>query len=141
MHLNICQIESALFMSLIKKLGYELFIVSITNIKKILRSKKYTNSVKKVLKKYYKFLNIFFQKEADKLSKHYLYDYKIELESRKQLLFESIYEIFLDKLKCLQKYLNKHLAKDFIRASKLLVAAFVLFAKKSEEDLQFYVNY
>ena len=41
----------------------------------------------------------------------------------------------LDELKYLQKYLNEHLTKDFIRASKLLVAASILFAKKFEKDL------
>ena len=40
-----------------------------------------------------------------------------------------------NKLKCLQKYLNEYLIKNFIKASKLSIAAFVLFAKKSEEDL------
>src|SRR5438034_3091329 len=135
MHLNICQIKSVLFISLIKKPGYKLFAISITDIEKTLKLKKYTNSAKKVLKKYYKFLDIFFQKEADKLSKHHLYNYKIKLEFEKQLSFKSIYKMSLDELKYLQKYLNKYLIKDFIRASKLLVAASVLFAKKSEEGL------
>ena len=101
MHLNICQIELALFVSLIKKSGYKLFTVLITNIKKILKLKKYTNSVKKVSKKYYKFLDIFSQKKANKLSKHHLYNYKIKLEFEKQLLFKSIYEMSLDELKYL----------------------------------------
>ena len=43
--------------------------------------------------------------------------------------------MFLDELKYLQKYLNEYLVKDFIKASKLLVAAPVLFAKKSGEGL------
>ncbi len=83
MHLNICQIESALFMSLIKKLDYELFAVSMTDIKKTLKSKKYTNLFKKVLKKYHEFLDVFSQKEANKLSEHHLYNHKIELKSEK----------------------------------------------------------
>jgi len=120
---------------LIKKPGYKLFAVLITDIKKILKSKKYINSAKKVLKKYYKFLDIFSQKEADKLSEYCLYNYKIKIESGKQSLFKSIYKMSLDKLKYLQKYLNEYLAKDFIRASKLLVAASILFAKKPEEVL------
>src|SRR5438034_5090002 len=141
MHLNICQIKSVLFISLIKKPGYKLFAISITDIEKTLKLKKYINSVKKVLKKYYKFLDIFFQKEADKLPKHHSYNYKIELEFEKQLLFKSIYKMSFDKLKYLQKYLNKHLIKDFIKASKLSVAASVLFTKKSGGDLQFCVDY
>ena len=68
---------------MIKKLDYELFTVLMTDIKKTLKSKKYTNFFKKVSKKYYKFLNIFSQKEADKLSEYYSYNHKIELESEK----------------------------------------------------------
>ena len=114
MHLNICQIEPALFISLIKKLNYKLFTILIINIKKTLKLKKYINSAKKVSKKYYKFLDIFSQKEADKLLKYYLYNYKIELEFEKQLPFESMYEMFLDELKCLQKYLNKYLISKIL---------------------------
>jgi len=70
-------------MSLIKKLDYELFAVSMTDIKKTLKSKKYTNLFKKVLKKYHEFLDVFSQKEANKLSEHHLYNHKIELKSEK----------------------------------------------------------
>ena len=101
MYLNIYQIRSASFISLIKKPGYKLFAVLITDIEKTLKPKKYIDFVKKVLKKYYKFLDIFSQKEADKLSKHYLYNYKIKLEFKKQLSFKSIYKISLDELKYL----------------------------------------
>ena len=58
-HLDICQIEPALFISLIRKLSYELFAVLMTDIKKTLKSKKYTNLFKKVLKKYHEFLDVF----------------------------------------------------------------------------------
>ena len=100
-----------------------------------LKLKKYTNLFKKVLKKYHKFLDVFCWKEADKLLEHYLYDYKIELEFGKQLLFKSIYKISLNKLKYLEKYLNKYLTKDFIKTSKLLITTFIFFAKKFEENL------
>ena len=101
MHLNICQIKPALFMSLIRKSSYELFAASMTDIEKTLKLKKYTDFYKKVLKKYHEFLNVFSWKEADKLSEYYLYNHKIKLESGKQLLFESIYKMSLDELKCL----------------------------------------
>ena len=39
----------------------------IVNIKKILRDKKYLDSITIILSKYYKFLNIFFYKKANKL--------------------------------------------------------------------------
>src|SRR6266536_2773397 len=128
-------------MSLIRKPSYELFAVLITDIKKTLKLKKYTNLFKKVSKKYYEFLDVFSQKEADKLLEHHSYNHKIKLEFGKQLSFKSMYEMSLDELKCLQKYLNEHLTKDFIKASKSPVAASVLFAKKPGEGLQFCVNY
>ena len=40
------------------------------NIKKALVLKKRTNSAIKVLVEYYKYLNVFLQKKADKLVKH-----------------------------------------------------------------------
>ncbi len=47
----------------------------------------------------------------------------------------------LDELKCLQKYLDKHLSKGFIQASISPVATPVLFTKKPKGDLQFCIDY
>ena len=47
------------------------------NIKKALVLKKHTNPAIKVLVYYYKHLNTFSRKEADKLVEHQLYNYKI----------------------------------------------------------------
>ena len=54
-----------------------IFAVTIANIKKALVLKKYTNSATKVPVYYYKHLNIFLQKKANKLAEHWLYNYKI----------------------------------------------------------------
>ena len=53
------------------------------NIKKALVLKKRTNPAIKVLVEYYKYLNIFLLKEADKLVKYQLYNYKIILKKGK----------------------------------------------------------
>ena len=53
------------------------------NIKKALVLKKYTNSAIKVLVCYYKYLNIFLRKKADKLVEYWLYNYKIILKEGK----------------------------------------------------------
>ena len=53
------------------------------DIKKALVLKKYTNPAIKVLVCYYKSLNIFLRKKADKLAKHWLYDYKMILKEGK----------------------------------------------------------
>ena len=54
-----------------------IFAVIIADIKKALILKKHTNPAIKVLVYYYKHLNIFSQKKANKLVKHQLYNYKI----------------------------------------------------------------
>jgi len=53
------------------------------DIKKALALKKYTNSAIKVPVCHYKNLDIFLQKEADKLVKHWPYNYKIILKEGK----------------------------------------------------------
>ena len=40
-----------------------------------------------------------------------------------------------------KKYLNNNFIKEFIHLSYSLVASFVLFTRKSNKDLRFYVNY
>ena len=47
-----------------------IFAVIIADIKKALVLKKHTDPIIKVLVEYYKHLNIFLQKEADKLAEH-----------------------------------------------------------------------
>ena len=47
------------------------------NIKKALILKKYTDFIIKVLVYYYKHLNIFLWKKADKLVEYWLYNHKI----------------------------------------------------------------
>ena len=60
-----------------------IFAVIIADIKKALVLKKHTNPAIKVLVYYYKYLNIFLWKEANKLVEYWLYDYKIVLKEGK----------------------------------------------------------
>jgi len=61
------------------------------NIKKALALKKHTNPAIKALICYYKHLEVFLWKEANKLVKHQLYNYKIILKEGKQLGFGPLY--------------------------------------------------
>ena len=63
-------IGAILLIQLAKKPKYMIFAIIIANIKKALILKKHTNPTIKVLVCYYKHLNIFLQKEANKLVKH-----------------------------------------------------------------------
>ena len=60
-------IGATLLIQLAKKPKYIIFAVIITDIKKALVLKKYTNPTIKVLVYYYKHLNIFSRKKANKL--------------------------------------------------------------------------
>jgi len=63
------------------------------NIKKDLALKRHTNLTIKVLVCHYKHLKVFSQKEANKLVKHQLYNYKIILKEGKQLGFRPLYRM------------------------------------------------
>jgi len=72
-----------LLVQLAKKPKYIIFAIIIADIKKALILKKHTDFVTKVLVDYYKYLNVFLWKEADKLVEHWLYNYKIVLKKGK----------------------------------------------------------
>jgi len=63
------------------------------NIKKALALKKHINPATKVLVCYYKNLDIFLWKKANKLVEYWLYNYKIKLEEGKQPGFGPLYGI------------------------------------------------
>ena len=78
------------------------------------------------------------------LSSHRFYDHKLKFAERvnKNTLFKSrIYSILNHKFEQVKKYLNEHLKKEFIVFNYVLFASFVLFAKKSNKELRFCVNY
>ena len=66
-----------------RKPKYIIFAVIIADIKKALALKKYTNPATKVLVCYYKHLEVFLWKEANKLVEHQLYNHKIVLKEGK----------------------------------------------------------
>ena len=76
---------------LTKKPEYMIFAVTMADIKKALVLKKYIDLAMKVLVEHHKYLDVFSWKEADKLVKYWLYDYKIVLEEGKQPGFGPLY--------------------------------------------------
>jgi len=61
------------------------------DIKKALALKNYTNPAIKVLVEYYNYLDIFLQKEANKLLERRLYNYKIIVKEGKHPRFGPLY--------------------------------------------------
>ncbi len=82
-----------------------------------------------------------FSKKANIFSFHKKHDHKIEIKKEKLHEYASLYNMSKKELLLIKKYLQKHLNKDFIKTSTASYALFILFAKKSDEELRFCVNY
>ena len=67
-----------------------------------------------LLKLYTAFLNVFFRKKADTLSKHELYDHIIYLKEGTQASAFTLYSMSCDEALKLCQYLDKNLSKEFI---------------------------
>ncbi len=82
--------------------------------------------------------------ESDKLSPYWPYDHQIELRNRastSDLKFHLLYRILAKELEVVKKYLVKNLDKGFIEPSQALFTALVLFVKKPDRSLYFYIDY
>jgi hypothetical protein len=64
------------------------------DIEKALVLKKYTNPAIKVLVEYYNYLDVFLQKEANKLLERRLYNYKIIVKEGRYPRFGPLYRMF-----------------------------------------------
>jgi hypothetical protein len=102
------------------------------------------NDLKSIMSsKYHVFLNVFFKKKADILSSHRKHDHRIKLEKDHESDHEyaSLYNLSKEELLLIKKYLKEHLNKDFIESSTAFYASSILFAKKSDDEIRFCVNY
>ena len=98
----------------------------------------------KLFLNYHNYINVFDKSQADILSSHRFYNYKLKFAKRinKNALFKNrIYLISDYKFEQVKKYLNEHLKKRFIVFNYALFASLVLFIEKSNKKLRFYVNY
>ncbi len=91
--------------------------------------------------RYFKFLDIFFKKNVNILSSHWVYDQVIHLKEDAQFSVFALYDMSRDEILELCRYLNENLSKDFIQVSHSQMIIFVLFIKKFEEEHCFCVNY
>lgn len=97
-------------------------------------------------RQYHDFLDVFDRKAAEKLPPHRPFDHPIDLQKdadgrEKMPPVHRPYSMTLPELEALRKYLDKELAKGFIRLSRSPVAAPVLFVKKANGDLRFCIDY
>ncbi len=92
---------------------------------------------------YHDFLNVFFKEKANILSSHRKHDHRIKLEKdhESEHDYASLYNLSEEELQLVKKYLKEHLNKEFIEFSIASYVSLILFAKKSNEELRFCVNY
>ena len=98
-----------------------------------------------VLINYYNYFNIFSKAESDLLltikniSNYYIY---LQNSAQSEFLgFILLYKITLKEIKEAWRYILKNFKKGFIKPSLAAWAAFILFAKKFNRKLRFYINY
>jgi hypothetical protein len=134
------------FNTLSRQKDVKIFVVFMKNLEIQLKKQdnnKVTDSKSIVSSKYHDFLNVFFKKKADILSSHRKHDHRIKLEKDHESDHEyaSLYNLSEEELLLVKKYLKEHLDKDFIESSIAFYASSILFAKKSDDELRFCVNY
>src|SRR5437773_2804168 len=86
-------------------------------------------------------MNVFSKKKADILFSHQICNLAIQLKKEFQFSFAFLYNMNHDEIQKLHYYLDKNLIKKFIQISHFHIIFSVLFAKKSEKKLHFYINY
>ena len=96
----------------------------------------------KVLAEYSDYGDNFLAENAAKLSENIGIDeYAIKLEEDKQLPFGLIYSLGLVELETLKIYIKTNLANGFIWPFKSSTRIPILFNKKSNRSLRFYIDY
>ncbi len=149
---NHVMMSATFFMNLIQKKEekqkkIEVFLASMTDIKKALTSQKKTDLRTILSDHYHEFLNVFDCMMTEKLSplRGEGTDHQIKLkevnEKEPKVLWGPLYNMTREELLVLRKTLTELLNKQFIQVSNSSAAVSVLFVQKSKGELQFCVNY
>jgi hypothetical protein len=134
------------FNILFRQKNVEIFVVFIKNLQNQLKkqnSSTVSNSKTVISSEYHDFLNVFFKKKADILSLHKNHDYRIKLEKdhKSDHKYASFYNLSTNEFLLIKKYLKEHLNNNFIESSIACYASLILFAKKLNDELRFFVDY
>jgi hypothetical protein len=87
------------------------------------------------------YLNVFLKANTEKLALNCDIDLVIDLLPGKEPLYRLMYPLSSRELVALKEFLEENLAKGFIRESKSLVGALILFALKKDGSLRLCVDY
>ena len=95
-----------------------------------------------VLAEYSDYSNVFSAKYAvELLDNTGMNEYAIQLEENKHPVFGLIYSLKPVELENLKTYIKINLANSFIQPFKFPTGVLILFNKKSDRSLHFYINY
>ena len=157
--IDICSISAAAFYINLKREQNELFITSLYEIDRELERRKETapspedqqlgetelQQLRRSLpSKYQDVAKGFSKVDSDKLLLHHSYDYKIKLErpeSSQELGYSPLYYQLTQELEEVKRYLTENLDKGFIVLSQAPFASLVLFVKKPNGSLRFYIDF
>lgn len=89
----------------------------------------------------HEYLDVFSEKESERLAPHREYDCKIDLEEDANLKYQRMYNLSPLELDVLKSRLDEQLAKGWIRKSSSPVAAPIMFAGKKDGGLRLCVDY
>ena len=114
---------------------------SLEDVEIAMRQKLYTDPATKLPKHLHEYLHVFDAQEAEKLPPHRHCDHKIEVKPGTTPPSGPLYNMSVQELRVLRKWLDENLEKGFIRASNSPAASPVLFARKPGGGLRFCVDY
>jgi hypothetical protein len=146
---SIIEIHSITIVSfniLFRQKDVKIFVVFMKNLKiqfKKQDNNKMIDSKSIMSSKYHDFVDVFFKKKVDILSSHRKHDHfiKFEKDYESDHEYASLYNLSENELLLMKKYFKEHLNKNFIESSIVFYASSILFAKKSDDELRFCVNY
>lgn len=119
-----------------------MFAITTEDIDIALQPKLHVNPKTKVPDWLWKWIHLYDKKEAEELPPHRgENDMKIELKPGTAPRAQKAYNMSVDQLRVLKKYLTDELRKGYIRTSTSPAASPVLFAKKPGGGLRFCVDY
>src|SRR5947207_7977389 len=96
----------------------------------------------KILDYYQDLFEIFFKKESESLSSHRDHlNHHISLKKNVKLIFDFIYNLFELEFKILKEYIQDKLKKELIHSFISLFNFLILFIKKFDNNLHFYIDY
>ena len=140
---NIAIIGAAVFLHASKLPGSHNFELCLRSLDIQTNSTKFAKApdLSNVPSEYHKFADIFSKTKAEILAPHHPYDLKINLEEGTQFLVGPIYFLSVSEQEALKEFIEENLNTGFIQLTLSLYGALVLFIKKKNSSLHFYVDF